>query len=410
MPFVHVQHPWNASALSVPILAYTQTEGSTIWAKMSGSRLKEVKARPEYGYADVIDGWREPTIFRGYACAVTYPKEPSDFFYEGVNSADKTILHRGNHYLHNSNVLYCGCSGSAKYPIDVGQDARARATCIANLDKAKFQLGTSLVEFGKTVTMLSRAITDLTRYMRAALDFLRKKLVRRYYLDRVLRLSATRAGRREMIRYMSKSAANRWLEYQYGWRSLMFDIYGIMELIELQAEKRHIITGTSRYETGTDPSYPLAPPIGGTMIKTGRGVRAGAMCRMDWEVENAVAQTHNRLGLLNPLALAWEAIPFSFVIDWVVPIGNYLNSLTGGWGLTFKGGSITRYSTAQYDVQWTQYSFKQGSRIQYSLRSVSWFRYPISDTSGRLYISNPLPSVSRVVTALALLTKLSKGK
>lgn len=31
--------------------------------------------------------------------------------------------------------------------------------------------------------------------------------------------------------------------------------------------------------------------------------------------------------MLNPQSIAWELTPWSFVIDWFIPIGNYLNNL-----------------------------------------------------------------------------------
>lgn len=34
-----------------------------------------------------------------------------------------------------------------------------------------------------------------------------------------------------------------------------------------------------------------------------------------------------KVGLTNPLSVAWELIPFSFVVDWFLPIGKYLDAL-----------------------------------------------------------------------------------
>lgn len=140
-------------------------------------------------------------------------------------------------------------------------------------------------------------------------------------------------------------------------------------------------------------------------------VVSGAYTRLDWEVSNSAYRTFNRLGLTNLLEIGWELIPFSFVIDWVAPIGDYLGSLSAGWGLTFKGGSITKYTTADIDVTWTQYPFVKGSPIQYKLRSVSWFRYPVSPSmlGTAVYVKNPI-TVTRAVTALALLTQLISTK
>jgi hypothetical protein len=48
--------------------------------------------------------------------------------------------------------------------------------------------------------------------------------------------------------------------------------------------------------------------------------------------------TVKEMGLLNPLSLAWELLPYSFVADWFVPIGGYLNTLDATIGLSFWKG------------------------------------------------------------------------
>jgi hypothetical protein len=49
----------------------------------------------------------------------------------------------------------------------------------------------------------------------------------------------------------------------------------------------------------------------------------------------------NQLGLLNPWGLAWDLVPFSFCVDWVLPIGPVLYALTAPAGLIFVDGSIS---------------------------------------------------------------------
>jgi hypothetical protein len=55
----------------------------------------------------------------------------------------------------------------------------------------------------------------------------------------------------------------------------------------------------------------------------------------------------NQTGFTNPINLLWELLPFSFVADWFLPIGNYLEALTAWNGLEFLDG---------YQVQFTRES------------------------------------------------------
>lgn len=49
----------------------------------------------------------------------------------------------------------------------------------------------------------------------------------------------------------------------------------------------------------------------------------------------------NQFGLTNPLDVAWELVPFSFLIDRVVKVGDYLSSFDDFVGLSFTDLSIT---------------------------------------------------------------------
>lgn len=48
----------------------------------------------------------------------------------------------------------------------------------------------------------------------------------------------------------------------------------------------------------------------------------------------------NGLGLLNPALLWWELLPYSFVVDWFLPVGDVLTSLTAGIGMDGVVGGL----------------------------------------------------------------------
>lgn len=49
-----------------------------------------------------------------------------------------------------------------------------------------------------------------------------------------------------------------------------------------------------------------------------------------------------RAGLLNPAAVAWDRVPWSFVVNMFVNTGQLVNSITDFAGLDFKNGSLTK--------------------------------------------------------------------
>lgn len=414
LAYIYIPDPWNNGVQSTPIAAtysYERPPLAPYNGTTTGTRYTSVKECPSRGTSVKVDGWREPTIFRGYVAKI-YP-DKGTFDYDCV-IAGKFGRHTGQHYTQHSNVLFAGMEGTARYPIDIGADNIAKQKCLASLDKAKLQLGVMLAEMTTTIAMLTKNLTTLRIYLKEALAFLRKALkansnYKRHIYQKVLRTSLTKSGMKKISSWIGKEAANRWLEYQYGWRPLMSDIYGTATLIDEQAKRRLTIIGKGTHSSGVRPTYTF-PQVNSGIVLTKPMLTSGAYCRVDWEVSNSVAAQLNRLGLTNILEIGWELVPFSFVIDWVAPIGDYLGALGAGWGLTFKGGSITRYTAGSVKCMWTAYPYIKGKPISYTLRTNAWFRYPISQSTlgTKVYTRNPI-SVTRAVTALALLTQLKSG-
>lgn len=57
----------------------------------------------------------------------------------------------------------------------------------------------------------------------------------------------------------------------------------------------------------------------------------------------------NQLGLLDPVSLAWNLLPMSFVFDWFIPVGTFLDGFTATEGLTYQDG---------YTTQWVRHTHK----------------------------------------------------
>lgn len=97
----------------------------------------------------------------------------------------------------------------------------------------------------------------------------------------------------------------------------------------------HLVTGT---EEG-----PITP----------KDVRKGCEVKIVYKVENRTLASLNSLGLVNPLSLAWELLPMSFVVDWFIPIGGFLRQLTAPLGLEFTYGYETKFAYGDFDVRVT---------------------------------------------------------
>lgn len=246
----------------------------------------------------------------------------------------------------------------------VPSDARNEAVVKALNDIAdgKANLGENLGTLGMTLRMLHSPVKALAGGLRSV------------YNNRSLRPFI-----RESLHSLKKkgplnAAAEKYLEYVYGWKPLMQDIHGLVEYAKERGEKPLLLSGYGKAQRESQPvPKESASGIVTTAITGGNAtskVRCKLYARLDPNARNL--RTLNQLGLLNPLALAWELATFSFVVDWILPIGPVLNALTAPIGLIFVDGSIS--NRVSVTANWENWNNEYESKIPAS-RGTGKFRY-----------------------------------
>lgn len=177
--------------------------------------------------------------------------------------------------------------------------------------RGSLDLSVDIAEFGQTVKMFK--ITD------QVIDF-------------------TRVFRRRFGTL--KSAANAWLQYTYGVKPLLGSLYGVAEEID-----RFVLNKTEQFRVRVVEKVPLGrfgyySPNGYVYVPTDtrlkRSITLGVcLDQRDRDV--------TRLTSLNPLSIAWELTPYSFVADWFLDVGSYLRNLETSllYANRFKSGFRT---------------------------------------------------------------------
>lgn len=90
----------------------------------------------------------------------------------------------------------------------------------------------------------------------------------------------------------------------------------------------------------------------------------------------------NRVGLLNPQTWLWDAMPWSFVVDWWLPVGTFLSNLTALVGFNLDDASVTRTRVAT--GHWNPFispkvKVESGTyNVKYKVRSVGSLPIPRS--------------------------------
>lgn len=209
-----------------------------------------------------------------------------------------------------------------------------------------------------------------------------------------------------------KVASERWLELQYGWLPLVSDIHSTVGLLQegfrkeaqLLSSVRRLTDNHSTFINNGDDGYREISIIGSSK-------RADIM-KVYFYVNPSDLSKINQIGLLNPLEIAWALTPYSFVVDWLLPVGNVLEALTATVGLTFVSGYFSSYVEGNYNVVPRPCGYAGEKVIRNDLRvSTSGKGYVRSPLGGfptpGLYLKSPFSS-THVTSALALLRQLKR--
>lgn len=327
----------------------------------------------------------------------------------------------GNAGYSNTQSVYAECQPGYQGVTDPGANwtsklqGDAARKVLNGLKDQSFNAAQALAErkqtadlFAKTATRVAKAITSLRKgdMLGAARG-----------LGVVPPKRAKRRFNKSFVKGQADAVGNAWLELQYGWKPLLNDVYGAAE--HLAKSNNNAMRGkvhgrAARQETITTTTKHSVAPYTGTYTTVSTGTaKVSIRYTILYEVSSPTEQSLSKLGITNPLLLAWELLPYSFVADWFLPVGNWLSTLDATRGLTFKAGSYAYYRKWEESTS-TEWGYgNSGYRStgweQSGTRNVSVRRVPISGFPSAPFPSfkNPL-STSHVASALSLLLQLKR--
>lgn len=160
----------------------------------------------------------------------------------------------------------------------------------------------------------------------------------------------------------SKDWANAWLLANYGIKPLVNDIFGGAKALEkgLLKETYHVESTRVVYE---DSKTTVTGTLLSGLWTVTWNLRIETSMRVKYTTTNATLATLASLGLTNPLVLIWELKKLSFVIDWAIGIGAWLNQLGASAGRTFNQGSTTVFTRITGHASYTR--FGETASIRY---------------------------------------------
>lgn len=282
---------------------WVKTQSGTDWPSKKGTYLKHWiydSSGNRYLHRDVLSPKPRRALVEDHPYTVTVSSWSKNLAAIYQSSIPRTLWGTPDQlfgsYLGTGNTTWLAND-------DIALIGRLR-TAIAGSD---FNVGIVLGEGHQTLRLIADAATRIYRGLNAA-----KRL------DYSGALYALTGSHGRMPRGVRRTASNMWLELQYGWKPLVQDIhsgaeflaqklnFGYQQSYKVRLKKKGGLTTTS-------PLYFFAD--------AGENVCYGQLIARVREVDVPALA-----GLTDPLSVAWELLPWSFVADWVIPVGAYLSA------------------------------------------------------------------------------------
>lgn len=206
-----------------------------------------------------------------------------------------------------------------------------------------------------------------------------------------------------------KKVPNSWLELVYGWSPLMQDISGAMSALE----KRNDAMGAT-FRVASKKSWSESKDFPSLAFCIDQVLNARVDCKfeakvvLNYRLRNYLLAKLSSLGLANPASIVWEKTKYSFVVDWFLPVGNWISALGGDFGYDFLSGCRSQMRTGRVDkgsVDLLNTPYRSENLI--SVRGNVWrfdrSIYASSPVPG-LYLKSPV-SPTHIANAMSLLVQ-----
>lgn len=268
-------------------------------------------------------------------------------------------------------------------------------------------------------TLYNKALSKLTDKVRGNLDLsidlaeYRKTLKMLKLSNEAMDYTKTFVNRYGIPKVLSKA----WLTYQYGVRPLLGSIFGVADemLRDVLGNSQHYFVRESEMFVPTSVVYShmlagtLSMKVASSSIK--KSVTIGMDIRTD-QFDLA------RWSSLNPVSIAWELTPFSFVADWFLNVGGYLRNMETYclYANKFRSGYTTYLSAGTALATFSQNTVLPADPVisvygTLTVKHVDINRVPLSS-----YPAPTLPQLkvelgaSRLISAASLLAQFLNGR
>lgn len=284
---------------------------------------------------------------------------------------------------------------------------RGVVECMQKMTQSKMDLAETFADIDKTALSIAEKALQVLK----AFQFARKGNWRA--AADALGVGKPRKG------YKPNSIFDGWLALQYGWLPLLNDIYSGVELAkEILGDPVAVHTYAKRRSSDGLWAVKLSGNSNEWLAQSSSGTATvDVETKFRFRIENQVLAYLSGFKMTNPLYIFWVAMPLTFIVDWFLPIGDWLDSLTATHGLSLVDGYQTTVTNSVIEVSgykritwrhiWREVGPVQPARSRVEAGCID--RSTFASWPMRLaYFKFPFSNPTRIANAIALTRSLAR--
>ncbi len=182
-------------------------------------------------------------------------------------------------------------------------------------------------------------------------------------IDPIIRTLRKKVGRKvNLLRLTMGSVSSAYLEWKYGIKPLLQTIHDAATVLHNMADSGTFST-RGRAKLRFEKKFSQVVPFEGIPVPVTSETTYDYRCEVKiWLRLGDYHPTAVQLSSMNPVSIAWELMPWSFVIDWFVNMSGYMRDLETAiaYGSYFHMGYTTTSSKVSVAMRPTNSAFTNG--------------------------------------------------
>lgn len=215
----------------------------------------------------------------------------------------------------------------------------AREAVLQAMRNSEVDIGITIGESKETLKSLVGVLKDIADAIRKLSKAARRLLTfPQYYVRRMLRDKRLPKG-------IHMAGVKEYLRFMFGIRPAVADAHGYALQIEKGFQNSPIGKVQKRRSIKLDPSILNYADVSHT-----GSVEVGSKVGVDVHITDPERYQLWRFGLTNPVAVAWELVSLSFVVDWFTGMGAFIRALSQPLGCIARNGYETQFAVGNVRV------------------------------------------------------------